>query len=47
MQRGTGAGAAYAGLYVALNEGGTNGDLSDTLTGHVTALVEVVEPAAS
>ena len=47
MQRGTGASAAYAGLYVALNEGGTNGDLSDTLTGHVTALVEIVEPAAS
>jgi hypothetical protein len=47
MQRGTGASAAYAGLYVALNEGGTNGDLSDTLTGHVTALVEVVQPAGS
>lgn len=46
MQRGSGADAAYVGLYVALNEGGTNGDLSDTLTGHVTALVEVVEPAA-
>jgi hypothetical protein len=46
MQRGTGAAAAYAGLYVALNEGGTNGDMSDTLTGHVTALVEVVEPAS-
>lgn len=47
MQRGTGAAAAYVGLYVALNEGGTNGDLSDTLTGHVTALVEVVEPSGS
>lgn len=47
MQRGAGPSAAYAGLYVALNIGGTNGDLSDTLTGHVTALVEVVEPAAS
>ena len=46
MQRGTGPGAAYVGLYVALNDGGTNGDLSDTLTGHVTALVEVVEPGA-
>jgi OOP family OmpA-OmpF porin len=45
MKRGEGAAAAYAGLYVALNEGGTNGDLSDTLTGHVTALVELVEPA--
>ena len=47
MQRGTGPSAAYAGLYVAINEGGTNGDLSDTLTGHVTALVEVVEPIAN
>jgi hypothetical protein len=47
MQRGTGPSAAYAGLYVALNEGGTNGDMSDTLTGHVTALVEVVEPIAN
>jgi hypothetical protein len=47
MQRGTGPSAAYAGLYVALNEGGTNGDMSDTLTGHVTALVEVVEPLTS
>lgn len=46
MQRGTGPGAAYAGLYVALNIGGTNGNLSDTLTNHVTALVEVVEPPA-
>ena len=46
MKRGEGAAAAYVGLYVALNDGGTNGDLSDTLTGHVTALVEVVEPAA-
>ena len=46
LQRGEGPAAAYVGLYVALNEGGTNGDLSDTLTGHVTALVEVVEPAA-
>ena len=45
LKRGEGPAAAYAGLYVALNEGGTNGDLSDTLTGHVTALVEVVEPA--
>ncbi len=44
MKRGEGPTAAYAGIYVALNEGGTNGDLSDTLTGHVTALVEVVEP---
>jgi OOP family OmpA-OmpF porin len=45
MRRGDGAEADFVGLYVALNEGGTNGDLSDTLTGHVTALVEVVEPA--
>ena len=45
LKRGDGPAAAYAGLYVALNEGGTNGDLSDTLSGHVTALVEVVEPA--
>lgn len=47
LKRGEGPTAAYAALYVALNEGGTNGDLSDTLTGHVTALVEVVEPAGS
>lgn len=47
MQRGTGPSAAYAALYVALNIGGTNGDLSDTLTNHVTGLVEIVEPSAS
>lgn len=47
MKRGEGANAAYAGLYVALNIGGTNGNLSDTLTNHVTALVEVVEPPAA
>jgi len=44
MQKGSGAGAAYVGVYMAINSGGSYGDLSDTLENRVTALVEVLEP---
>ena len=46
FRKGQGANAAYIGLYVALNQGGTYGDLSKALSDRVTALVEVIEPRA-
>ena len=44
MQKGTGPGASYVGLYVTDNSGGGFGDMSHSLEGRVTALVEVLEP---
>jgi outer membrane protein OmpA-like peptidoglycan-associated protein len=46
MRKGDGEKAAYVGLYVALNQGGTFGDVSSALNQRVTALVEVLEPKA-
>jgi len=46
MRKGQGPQAAYVGLYVTLNQGGTFGDVSRSLNERVTALVEVVEPKA-
>jgi len=46
MRKGQGTQAAYVGLYVALNQGGTFGDVSRSLNERVTALVEVIEPKA-
>ena len=46
MQKGSGPGASYVGLYVTDNSGGGFGDMSHSLEGRVTALVEVLEPKA-
>jgi len=46
MRKGEAAQAAYVGLYVALNQGGSFGDVSQSLNERVTALVEVIEPKA-
>lgn len=46
MQKGRGPQSAYVAVYVAMNQGGSFGDQSDTLNNHVTALVEVLEPKA-
>jgi len=46
MQKGSGATAAYVGLYSAVNSGGTMGDITDSLSDRVTLLAEVHEPRA-
>ncbi len=46
LRKGSGVSATYVALFVGLNEGGSFGDVSETLNGRVTLLVEVVEPRA-
>ena len=46
MQKGSGAGASYVGIYAATSSGGHYGDLSDGLNRRTLALVEVLDPQA-
>ena len=46
MQKGSGASAAYVGIFAATSSGGHNGELSDALNARTLVLVEVLDPQA-
>jgi OmpA-OmpF porin, OOP family len=46
LKKGDGGGETYVAVFAAQNQGGTFGNVSETLLNHVGVLVEVVEPKA-